>query len=421
MRILSFVNTMANSYGVSERMPGRNAIDGSITIIKRLRRRCRKGFGTWSPFFAVICGCNAGLYHEALHEVYLARIQRGNTSFAANVLGARAALLTVLVHFFEHGRWGSPAETAVAGQSLTAEDQLFVLMQAGMYLAATRGLAASEARICYDRAESLCHSLNRPLLLYAALMGQWRFSNTTDRLSAALQIAKRIYALAQQRSEPALMIGACTALAITHYFLGDFETSGQYAKHGVDIWRSGGAQSAPEEVDVPAVACLCYQALSKLHSGETASARATIEEAISQAKELNDMHGLAIALHFAAVLAQMERKAAEVERSASEVIELSTRQNFAFWLAVGVILRGWARSALGNTTEGLSWIEDGLRDHWASGAIRGLPYCLALKAEALHLANRTPEALVAIKEADALVEKYEDHSEPITSGLGHCA
>jgi len=111
------------------------------------------------PFFsAVICGCNAGLYREAFHELYIPRIQRGDASFAANILGARSALLSVLVHFFERGRWGSPAEMAVAGQSLTAEDQLFILMQAGMYLAATRGLAASEAQICYDRAESLCRS-----------------------------------------------------------------------------------------------------------------------------------------------------------------------------------------------------------------------------------------------------------------------
>jgi hypothetical protein len=25
-------------------------------------------------FLAVICGCNAGLFHEALHEVYIRRI-----------------------------------------------------------------------------------------------------------------------------------------------------------------------------------------------------------------------------------------------------------------------------------------------------------------------------------------------------------
>jgi predicted ATPase len=121
-------------------------------------------------------------------------------------------------------------------------------------------------------------------------------------------------------------------------------------------------------------------------------------------------HGLALALIFAAILAQAEGKPAEVERLASEVIELSTRQNFAQWLAAGVILRGWARSALGNTSEGISCIEDGIRDYRAVGARRGVPYYLTLKAMALHLANRTPEALEAIKEADALAEKYEDYS-----------
>src|SRR5258705_12254303 len=59
-------------------------------------------------FLAVICGCNAGLHRDALHEVYIHRIQRGNAYFVANVLGARGTLLTALVHFFEDGRWSSP-------------------------------------------------------------------------------------------------------------------------------------------------------------------------------------------------------------------------------------------------------------------------------------------------------------------------
>ena len=147
---------------------------------------------------------------------------------------------------------------------------------------------------------------------------------------------------------------ADTALTITHYHLGDFQTSGQFAKQGLEFWRSGGAQSAPEEVDVPAGACLCFDALLKWHSGEIAAAQATIEEAISQAKELNDMHGLAVALLLAAVLAQEQRNPAEVDRLASNLIELSTRENFAQWRAIGVILRGCARSVFDNTTEGIA-------------------------------------------------------------------
>jgi hypothetical protein len=159
-------------------------------------------------FLAVICGRQAGLFRDALHEVHLVRIQRGNACFAAQVLGARAALLSALAHFFEGGRWGLLVETGVEGQSLTAEDQLFILTQAGLYLTATRGLAAPEARICHERAEALCHSLNRPRLLYSALMSQFFHSLATDKLTATMHIAQRIYSLAQKANDAALLVGA---------------------------------------------------------------------------------------------------------------------------------------------------------------------------------------------------------------------
>ena len=109
-----------------------------------------------------------------------------------------------------------------------------------------------------------------------------------------------------------------------------------------------------------------------------------------------------------AILAHYERNPAEVERLASDLIELSTRQNFALFLAAGEILRGWTRSASGDTAEGLAWIEDGIDDCRATGAMLRVPYYLALKAEALYLADRTSEALEAISEAEAVVERSED-------------
>ena len=120
------------------------------------------------------------------------------------------------------------------------------------------------------------------------------------------------------------------------------------------------------------------------------------------------MHGLAVALSFAAVLAHAEGNLAEVERRASDLIELSTRQNFSFWLAQGSIHRGWARSASGNTSEGISGIQDGIRDYRATGSMLRLPYFLALKAEALHVGNRTSESLDAISEAQSLAERSEE-------------
>ena len=301
-------------------------------------------------FLAVICGCNAGLFREALHEVYIPRIQRGDSSFAANVFGARGALLLALANFFEHGRWESLVETAVEGQSLASEDQLFILMQAAAYLTATRGLGAPEARTCYERAEPLCRLLNRPLLLCVALIGQWRYSLHTDKLTATMQIAERVHSLAQEQNDAALMIEAYRALAVTVYHSGDFEAAQQYAMRAVQIWRSGNVQSHMEGPQTPVAVCLCYRAGSEWHLGEIASCQATIAEAISLAKELNDMNSLAIALSWAAGLAHNERNPAETERLASELIELSTRHNFVYWLAIGAIYRGWARSASGDDT-----------------------------------------------------------------------
>jgi predicted ATPase len=229
----------------------------------------------------------------------------------------------------------------------------------------------------------------------------------TDKLSAAMRIAERVYSLAQEQKDAALMIGAYNVLSCALHFSGDSESARHYAMCGIQIWRSGGVQSYAEDLYAPAVGCLCYGAISQWHLGEIASAQANVAEAISLAKDLKDMNALAHALTWAAFLAEIERNPPEVDRLASDLIELSTRHNFVYWLAMGAILRGWGRSVSGDTAEGIPWIEQGIRDLRATGTLLGLPYYLAQKAEALHLADRTSEALEAINEAEVLAERFE--------------
>jgi hypothetical protein len=95
-------------------------------------------------------------------------------------------------------------EINVKEENLTAEDQLFIVMQSAQYLASTRGLATPDLRIYYERAEYLSRTLNRPLVLHVALMGQWRYSLNTDKLTTTMQIAERLCSLAQQQNDSAL-------------------------------------------------------------------------------------------------------------------------------------------------------------------------------------------------------------------------
>src|SRR6516162_1742844 len=63
----------------------------------------------------------------------------------------------------------------------------------GHLITGIRGMGAPEAGLCCERAESLARSPS----FYRVLLGQWRQSLSTGKLSATLQIAKRLYALAQ--------------------------------------------------------------------------------------------------------------------------------------------------------------------------------------------------------------------------------
>ena len=86
---------------------------------------------------------------------------------------------------------------------------------------------------------------------------------------------------------------------------------------------------------------------------------------------------------FSAALSNLKYDVAQTERVASEVIELSARYNFAQWLPSGNTL-AVGRSASGEASDGISWIEDGIRNHRATGGGAGHAFYLALKAEAFY-------------------------------------
>ena len=217
--------------------------------------------------------------------------------------------------------------------------------------------------------------------------------------------------LAESKNDPELLMGAYRALAVTLYFTGDFEASGQNARCGVEIWRSKREEFKITEVISPAVACLCYMALSEWHAGAFDSCKRTMAEATVLAKDLNDLQSLVLALINAGVLGYYEGNHTEVERCASKIVELSTRHNFATWLPAGTILRGWAQSGGGQTADGISSLEAGIQKLRNDGAMLDLPFWLLLKAQALQLAGRNSEALETLEEAEALAEiRGERHS-----------
>jgi hypothetical protein len=84
-------------------------------------------------------------------------------------------------------------------QTLSQEDQLYIIMQVALHLSVTQGIQLAEVRICHERAVPLCESLGRLDLLFVALVGQWRSSLVTSRLTTTLRLAERIDSLAREQ------------------------------------------------------------------------------------------------------------------------------------------------------------------------------------------------------------------------------
>ena len=87
------------------------------------------------------------------------------------------------------------------------------------------------------------------------------------------------------------------------------------------------------------------------------------------------------------------------------MIALCTEQGFAFYLAMGTILRGWALTVQGQGEEGIAQMRQGLAAWRATGAELFRPHLLALLAEAYGKVGQAEEGLSVLGEALAAAHK----------------
>src|SRR5262249_56275961 len=89
-------------------------------------------------------------------------------------------------------------------------------------------------------------------------------------------------------------------------------------------------------------------------------------EAIAAANRLRDPFSQAIALAYAALLHAFRAESAAALERGREAVEVCTRHGFAYYLAMGDIVTGWATAAEGEVADGLAQMQQGL------DALRGL-------------------------------------------------
>src|SRR5207248_42653 len=80
-------------------------------------------------------------------------------------------------------------------------------------------------------------------------------------------------------------------------------------------------------------------------------------------------------------------------RSADDVLTISKEQDFALWVAFGNVMRGWCLGMLGQSTEGIALLLEGLAGCRTTGCGVVVPFWLAVLAELYGHAGQPQEGL----------------------------
>ena len=133
--------------------------------------------------------------------------------------------------------------------------------------------------------------------------------------------------------------------------------------------------------------------------GNYPEAIADSERAISHARKLGHPHSLAYALCVSAAMYQGLHRPRRTQTFSEETIGLAEKHQFAYWIAWGTILRGWALAELGRTQIGLTTLRKGLSLYRATGAELFRSHSLCLIAEICKAQGRFDEGIALVDEA----------------------
>jgi adenylate cyclase len=202
------------------------------------------------------------------------------------------------------------------------------------------------------------------------------------------------------------------ALGETLLRLGEFVACREHVEQGIALYnpqqhRSLAVQSGGVDAGM---GCRDMAAMSLWFLGYPDQALKRIQEALALGHELSHPYSLGHTLAFAAFLHLYRREGQLAQERAEALIALAREQEFAWWLAGGITLRGWALAEQEQEEEGMAQMRQGLVAGQATGAELERPWILARLAETQGKAGHVKEGLHLLDEATAVMRKNENRS-----------
>jgi DNA-binding SARP family transcriptional activator/predicted ATPase len=288
---------------------------------------------------------------------------------------------------------------------LRLKQELDLLVTLGAALVTTEGYSAAEVGETYERALELSRWLD-DRNIFVVLSGAWVFHIVRGDLEKARQFSLEFLRLAEREQTPGLMLAGNFILGSSLFHLGQLEASLDHMTAAMRA-HSGPAESVLALFAGPDIGVFCRSYLAHLawHREDGQRADAYAAEAIGAARRLRHPFSQAIALDYAAMLHVFQGESRAALERGREAVELCSRHDFAYYLAMANVLTGWAGAAEGHVAAGLAQLREGLEGMRRLGAELRRPFYFTLLAETLGRAGLVGEALASLSTGFAFASK----------------
>jgi predicted ATPase len=307
--------------------------------------------------------------------------------------GQRALDRGAYVEALAHIRAGLELVEPIRATPDGTRHELNLQLALGMGLMAARGYADPEVEQAFARARLLCMAGDESPELFPALFGLWRFYVGLGRLDPAWDVAMQLLAVAKNRQDPGLLVGAHGAVGETHLFRCELAQAREHLERAVALYAPEMFESHGmiygQDPGSPTSGLLGW---TYALQGDHDRAVEACDRAIARAKSVAHPFSLVFALDMAALSCLVTRDAIRAGRLGQEEAAIAHQYGFPYYEAAGRWFTGYALVSEGRPDPGIELMREGARVQGEAGIVRPGVDCVTAEVllEAGYLAEAGP-------------------------------
>jgi class 3 adenylate cyclase/predicted ATPase len=288
--------------------------------------------------------------------------------------------------------------------------ELLLQTSLGNALRAIKGWSADSVKQAYTRALQLCKESGLDEHTFPAAFGFWTWNFVHGTLAEAQALAENLLNTAKIVDDPIYKVLAHEALGFTLFAQGKFAAAHAELEGSISMCEDSDAVAyLDRSAQDPRVHVRLYDGWVLWFLGYPDQSLQICAEARRYADASEHPFSKAMARTISLRVHQLRGEAAVVADQANVAISLCEEHEFAHYLAMAMILRGWASTQQGEFDKGIAEIQEGLEKVRAIGALLYEPYILGLVADACIKKERYEQALDVLEQARSRLD--EENSE----------